>query len=808
MSFTAIISAQVNDFISAIDRAQARIDTFSQTVGQRVATIGATFQKLGTAMSLGVTTPLTAMGVAAYNMAADFEDALGATDQVFKQSSDSVKEWAGSLPTYFGIAKKEAMEYSNMMGSMLVNIGGLTEEQASKQSAKLIELAGDLTAMYGGTTQDAVRALTGALKGNNTMLDNYGMAANDALVKAKALSLGLVEQGKEMTLAAKQTATLALIYEQSGAAQGQAAREADGASGSMRAFKTEVTNLTTELGDNLLPIVTPVINKLREAAVSFRALSPEVKKSIVIIGAVTAAIGPMLLALGTVMQMAPLIGTAFSVMTGPIGLAVAAIAGATLLIIKYWDDIKAYFTSGNGANLWNDITKGATELYNELKGAMSEISEFISSIWNKIGSNLKSIAGSSFDSLIEIVRIAVNAIIGVVKFFSNILKGDFKGAFEAVKSMAISIFNSLKNIIGNVLKSLGNIIASFFKLIGADSWGNAIETFSNKLAPSMTKAKESTESATEAIKNNTTAISKNTQDVTQNAEELKKAADAAKKAAEEQKNLNKELSVFILAGRNQNDHITVLESIQLKYSGIREVMSKIANIDPFKIALVSGLMLEERLKALGDSFKVFKGKDVLSSAGFTFPEINIDSFNKKASEKFVSNIRFLAKMAGEAWNQTLSDTINNGLGDTIANISQSMGEALTNGGNIIQAMGGALLGSLGSILVQLGEMAIKTGVGILAVQTALKTLNPFVAIAAGAALVAIGSAFSLGAKGLGSSSGGGYASSSSSAQSSFVNDRNTGRYYNNDKQEVTLKLKGGDLIGAFDYSNNRNNRLS
>ena len=42
--------------------------------------------------------------------------------------------------------------------------------------------------MYGGTfTADAVRALTGALKGNNTMLDNYGMAVNDAMIKTKAL---------------------------------------------------------------------------------------------------------------------------------------------------------------------------------------------------------------------------------------------------------------------------------------------------------------------------------------------------------------------------------------------------------------------------------------------------------------------------------------------------------------------------------------------------------------------------------------------------------------------------------------------
>ena len=120
------------------------------------------------------------------------------------------------------------------MGSMLINIGKLTEEQAARQSAKLIELAGDLTAMYGGRTQDAVRALMGALKGNNTMLDNYGMAVNDALVR-RAFEMGLSDGTGELSLQAKQAATLALIYEQTTAAQGQAAREADGASGAMRA---------------------------------------------------------------------------------------------------------------------------------------------------------------------------------------------------------------------------------------------------------------------------------------------------------------------------------------------------------------------------------------------------------------------------------------------------------------------------------------------------------------------------------------------------------------------------------------------
>lgn len=283
----------------------AEFSTQMQSMQRSFQKAGNQMKTIGSTLSVGITLPLMAAGAAAYNLAADFEDALGATDQIFKKSSNSVQKWAESLPTYYGIVKKEALEYSNMMGSMLVNIGNLTEQEASKQSAKLIELAGDLTAMYGGTTADAVRALTGSLKGNNTMLDNYGMAVNDAMVKTKALQMGLMKQGETMSLSAKQAATLALIYEQTGAAQGQAAREANGASGVMRAFKTSIKNLSTEFGQVLLPYVTSGINILKGFAEQITNLDSVQKKWVVGITAAVAVIGPLTLALGTVLTMIP-----------------------------------------------------------------------------------------------------------------------------------------------------------------------------------------------------------------------------------------------------------------------------------------------------------------------------------------------------------------------------------------------------------------------------------------------------------------------------------------------------------------------
>lgn len=289
----------------------AELSTQMQTAAREIKKQGEQMQAYGKSLSTYVTLPLLAAGTAAFSMAADFEDALGATDQTFKKSSDAVQKWAEGLPTYFGIAKKEALEYSNMMGSMLKNIGGLSDREASKQSSKLIELAGDLTAMYGGTTADAVRALTGALKGNNTMLDNYGMAANDAMVKTKAMEMGLLKQGQTMDLATKQAATLALIYEQSAAAQGQAAREANGASGSMRAFKTELQNLGTEFGQVLLPVITEAIGVLNGFMKQIAATDSEQKKWIVGIAAVAAAVGPVLVVFGSFMAAVPNIISGF-----------------------------------------------------------------------------------------------------------------------------------------------------------------------------------------------------------------------------------------------------------------------------------------------------------------------------------------------------------------------------------------------------------------------------------------------------------------------------------------------------------------
>lgn len=344
--------------------------------------------KIGKDLTTKVTAPIVGAGAVAFKMAADMQDAIGATEQVFGGAADAVRDWAKNLDSYYGIAVTEALEYANMMGSLLKNIGGLTEEQAAKQSETLIKLAGDLTAMYGGTTADAVRALTGALKGNTSMLDNYGMAVNDALIKTKAYEMGLYNGTGQMSLAAKQAATLALIMEQSGAAQGQAAREANGASGSMRALMTELKNLATTFGQELLPVVTPFISSLKDMVKQFGDLNPAAKQAIVVIAGIAAAAGPVISAIG-----------AITTKTGLVVTAIGLLVSAGIMLWKNWDKVKAAIL-----NIWDSIVYGVQQaisylkllLFNYIKtwiDAVNTVGKYIPGVNKAIDSAKKTVEG-------------------------------------------------------------------------------------------------------------------------------------------------------------------------------------------------------------------------------------------------------------------------------------------------------------------------------------------------------------------------------------------------------------------------------
>ena len=162
-------------------------------------------------------------------------------------------------------------------------------------------------------------------------------------------------------------------------------------------------------------------------------------------------------------------------------------------------------------------------------------------------------------------------------------------------------------------------------------------------------------------------------------------------------------------------------------------------------------------------------------------------------------------------NDAANNIIQNSLVQTFSGIGKAIGDALINGGNLAQGLGQALLGGIGGMLTQLGTLAIGVGIGIKKIKLALATLNPAVAIGAGVALVALGSAFSAGAAKIGnsggSSAGGGGGVSSNtdtfspSGGSSFSSSSGGGM------QNVVFEIQGTKLVGVLSNTLQRNRNL-
>jgi hypothetical protein len=77
---------------------------------------------------------------------------------------------------------------------------------------------------------------------------------------------------------------------------------------------------------------------------------------------------------------------------------------------------------------------------------------------------------------------------------------------------------------------------------------------------------------------------------------------------------------------------------------------------------------------------------------------------------------------------------------TISILSQAIGSSIGGMKDPFHNLGWILLQSIGTIMVQLGTAVATIGIGMLGLQKALETMNPFIAIGAGALLIAGGAA--------------------------------------------------------------------
>jgi SLT domain-containing protein len=130
------------------------------------------------------------------NGAGDLEQSIGGVESVFKRSSDQMLKWSAQADRAVGLSKNEYNELATVLGAQLKNAGTSMDQLAGK-TKDLLTTGADLSSMFGGTTKDAVDALSSALKGEMDPIERYGISLNQSALEAQALSMGLLKPIKD-----------------------------------------------------------------------------------------------------------------------------------------------------------------------------------------------------------------------------------------------------------------------------------------------------------------------------------------------------------------------------------------------------------------------------------------------------------------------------------------------------------------------------------------------------------------------------------------------------------------------------------
>jgi hypothetical protein len=417
-----------SDLLKALSKADSKLQKFGKKA-----------KAVGKSMTTYVTAPIAIAGGFAIKMASDFEESLNKVDVAFGKSNKEIKTFAETSKVSFGIAEGSALDMAAMFGDMGTSMG-LTQKDAAGMSKSLVGLAGDLSSFKNIQVDVATTALAAIFTGETESLKKLGIVMTEANLKHFALSQGIQKNIKDMSQAEKTQLRYAFIMANTTNAQGDFIRTQDGAANQMRIFGEGVKELTTEFGQLLLPAFTKIVTAANLIIDKFIALDTTTKKTILIVAGLAAAIGPVILALGTLITIAPALGTAFTVMTGPVGAVVAALAAVALVIVNNWKPIKKAVYQ---------VINYFIDLYNESLG-FRMIIETIGVAFKLAFIRVK----MSMKLIYTVVTGVFKSIADVIGDFGTIIKGVFTLDRDLIKIGVSEMTKSLKSGFDDIVKNV------------------------------------------------------------------------------------------------------------------------------------------------------------------------------------------------------------------------------------------------------------------------------------------------------------------------------------------------------------------
>ena len=318
-------------------------------------------------------------------------DAMSVAAPIFHAAGYSVEDAA----LYMGVMANNGVDASTAANSLKTGMARLAKP--AKEGAEMLDKLGISVFNADGTMKDSVEVQKLLHDSFATLSEQEQIAAASAIFGKNNMSswLALINTAPGDVEELSES-----LHDAAGTTDEMSEAMMSGFGGSIEKLKSSIDVLMYTLGKLAAEYLAPVIEKIQAAAEKFMSLDNRTKDLIVRALGIAAAIGPILIVGGKLMQgigsiltfVPKLVGGIGSLIgaLGPWGLAIAAAIAIGILLYQNWDTIKEW--AGRLAEAvrtaWENMKQKISEVWDNLKektsNAMVNIKETISNKWESI----------------------------------------------------------------------------------------------------------------------------------------------------------------------------------------------------------------------------------------------------------------------------------------------------------------------------------------------------------------------------------------------------------------------------------------
>ena len=302
------------------------------------------------------------------------------------------------------------------------------------------------------------------------------------------------------------------VEEYNGVAEQMAAVMQDNLGGQLTILKSQLQELAISFGEMLMPAIRAIVSKIQAFVDKLNGMSESQRKAILTIGLIVAALGPLLVIVGTLISKVGAamqgfvklatgvrklgvavkagsgifgkLGAALGGISAPVLAVIAVIAVLVAAFKHLWDTNEGFRNAITG--IWEGIVskiqafcQGIVDRLNALGFDFGSIVDVLKSLWEGLCQFLAPVFEAAFNVVSTVLGTVLDVITGLLDVFIGLFTGNWSQMWEGVKEIFSGIWDGITGLFDtalNLLKSLAETVFGWFGSTWESVW-SGIKSF-------------------------------------------------------------------------------------------------------------------------------------------------------------------------------------------------------------------------------------------------------------------------------------------------------------------------------------------